>query len=272
MLESERADGSTPARAPRGARGLPAVFSPPPPSWCPRRRTSPPAAVTPSTTTFPPVLLPAAVPAAFLGVGYLAVSQRLGSSVDGRSDCRHGEHDESRRTKCRESVAHCVNSSRPQGRDAKSTSTKIGYVAARLIVSISSAHSPRLPPLFLALLADLAGRASSAWGLTRPRHPLSTSTARFATAPPASLLAPDRTGAAFAPVLSAPWRSAEGQSFSQLPQRSYARLSFVVLWACQHLCWIRRRIGNQYFALLFSRSSAVVGAAGVEPATLSFEG
>jgi hypothetical protein len=122
------------------------------------------------------------------------------------------------------------------------------HLVARLIVSISSAHSPRLPPLFLrrrgltALLADLAGRASSAWGLTRPRHPLSTSTARFATAPPASLLAPDRTGAAFAPVLSAPWRSAEGQSFSQLPQRSYARLSFVVLWACQHLCWVRRRI------------------------------
>ena len=45
------------------------------------------------------------------------------------------------------------------------------HLVARLIVSISSAHSPRLPPLFLALLADLAGRASIAWGLTRPRHP-----------------------------------------------------------------------------------------------------
>src|SRR5215217_3036609 len=96
---------------------LPAVFAPPTPGWCPRRRTSPPAPmVTPSTTTFPTVLpsLPAAVPAALLGIGHLAVSQGLGSSVDRRSvNCGYGEHDEGRRTKCRESVAHCSNSSRP---------------------------------------------------------------------------------------------------------------------------------------------------------------
>ena len=145
------------------------------------------------------------------------------------------------------------------------------HLVARLIVSISSAHSPRLPPLFPALLADLAGRASSAWGLTRPRHPLSTSTARFATAPPASLLAPDRTGAAFAPVLSAPWRSAEASRF--LSFRNDLTRGFHSLFS-GHASTYAGSGGElkSVFRLLFSRSSAVVGAAGVEPATLSFEG
>src|SRR5215208_5177332 len=49
-----------------------------------------------------------------VGVVHLPVSQRLGSSVDRLSvNCRYGEYDESRRTKCRENVAHCTNSSRP---------------------------------------------------------------------------------------------------------------------------------------------------------------
>src|SRR5215207_1090049 len=67
----------------------------------------------PSPTVLPS--LSAAVPATFLGIGHLAVSQRLGSSIDRRSvNCRYGEDDESRRTKRRENVAHPSNSSRPK--------------------------------------------------------------------------------------------------------------------------------------------------------------
>ena len=94
------------------------MLSPIPPSWCPWWRTSPPSPVmAPSTTTLPTVLpsLSAAVPATFLGISHLAVSQRLGSSIDGRSvKCRYGKDDESRRTKRRENVAHPSNSSRPK--------------------------------------------------------------------------------------------------------------------------------------------------------------
>jgi len=55
----------------------------------------------PIHATLPTVLpsFPAAVPAAFLGIGHLAVSQRLCNRVDRRSVNRgYGEYDESRRT------------------------------------------------------------------------------------------------------------------------------------------------------------------------------
>src|SRR5215203_3280315 len=138
----------------KGSRGTqvwlgplpPAVLSPPPPSWCPWRRTSPPSPVmAPATTTFPTVLpsLSAAVPATFLGIGNLAVSQRLGSSIDRRSvNCRYGEDDESRRTKRRENVAHPSNSSRPKvGRQEYLGTSRV----ARPIVSIRL--GPQLQPL-----------------------------------------------------------------------------------------------------------------------------
>ncbi len=121
---------------------------------------------------------------------------------------------------------------------ARRTSRQRAHVSSGTYWALSPRRQPSWPfhaslrRRLTALLADRTGSASSASGLIRTPHSLSISNA-LATAPPASLLAPDRTGAAFAPVLSAPWRSAEGQSFSQLPQRSYARLSFVVLWTSQ---------------------------------------
>src|SRR5829696_8655587 len=60
-------------------------------------------------------------------------------------------------------------------------------------------------PCFSSAATDRSRSASSASGLTRPRHSLSISNARVATAPLANLLALGRTGVAFAPVLSEPF-------------------------------------------------------------------
>jgi hypothetical protein len=90
---------------------------------------------------------------------------------------------------------------------AQRTSRQRAHVSSGTYGALSPRRQPSSPfHAFLrrrltALLADRTGSASSASGLIRPPHSLSISNARFANAPLASLLAPDSTGAAFAPVL-----------------------------------------------------------------------
>src|SRR5215204_4969878 len=100
-----------------------------------------------------------------------------------------------------------------------------GFVAASAaVVALPRFFRAFLRRRLTALLADRTGSASSASGLTRPRHSLLISNARVATAPLANPLALGRRGEAFSPVLSEPFQSAEVLSFSEHPQRSYERL------------------------------------------------
>ena len=72
-----------------------------------------------------------------------------------------------------------------------------GFVAASAaVVALPCIFRAFLRRRLTALLADRTGSASSASGLTRPRHSLSISNARVATAPLANLLALGRTGVA----------------------------------------------------------------------------
>jgi hypothetical protein len=113
-----------------------------------------------------------------------------------------------------------------------------GFVAASAAVVCRAFLRRRLT----ALLADRTGSTSSASGPTRPRHSLSISNARVATAPLANPLALGRRGEAFSPALSGRCQSAEDRLFSELPQRSHARLRFVVLWAYRAIWRFRHKL------------------------------
>ena len=128
-------------------------------------------------------------------------------------------------------ASHTADQTPPQSPKNKQTASAclIGHIWGFVAASAAVVALPCIFRAFLrrrltALLADRTGSASSASGLTRPRHSLSISNARVATAPLANLLALGRTGVAFAPVLSEPYQSAEVLSFSEHPQRSYERL------------------------------------------------
>src|SRR5215207_466198 len=128
-------------------------------------------------------------------------------------------------------ASHTADQTPPQSPKNKQTASAclIGHIWGFVAASAAVVALPCIFRAFLrrrltALLADRTGSASSASGPTRPRHSLSISNARVATAPLANLLALGRRGVAFAPVLSEPYQSAEVLSFSEHPQRSYERL------------------------------------------------
>src|SRR5215207_11376208 len=142
-------------------------------------------------------------------------------------------------------ASHTADQTPPQSPKNKQTASAClmghiwGFVAASAaVVALPCFSSRRLTTL----LADRTGSASSVSGLTRPRHSLSISNARSATAPLANPLALGRKGEAFSPALSERCQSAEDRLFSELPQRSHARLRFVVLWAYRAIWTFRHKL------------------------------